>query len=52
MSGIIVIDPGHCGIDGVTNKDGILEKEINLDIVKILHITHVISIQEYRDSIN
>lgn len=31
-SGVIVIDPGHGGIDGGTNKDGILEKEINLDI--------------------
>lgn len=36
MSGIIVIDPGHGGIDGGTNKDGILEKEINLDIAKRL----------------
>ena len=35
-SGIIVIDPGHGGIDGGTNKDGILEKEINLDISKRL----------------
>ncbi len=35
-SGIIVIDPGHGGIDGGTNKDGILEKEINLDIGKRL----------------
>jgi len=29
-SGIIVIDAGHGGIDGGTNKDGILEKEVNL----------------------
>lgn len=35
-SGVIVIDPGHGGIDGGTNKDGILEKEINLDIGKKL----------------
>lgn len=35
-SGIIVIDPGHGGIDGGTNKEGILEKEINLDISKKL----------------
>lgn len=35
-SGIIVIDPGHGGIDGGTNKEGILEKEINLDIGKRL----------------
>ncbi len=32
QSGIIVIDPGHGGIDGGTVKGGILEKEINLDI--------------------
>lgn len=31
-SGIIVIDAGHGGIDGGTNKDGLLEKEVNLDI--------------------
>jgi len=35
-SGIIVIDPGHGGIDGGTNKDGILEKDINLSIAKKL----------------
>lgn len=35
-SGIIVIDPGHGGIDGGTNKEGVLEKEINLDIGKRL----------------
>lgn len=35
-SGIIVIDPGHGGIDGGTNKDGILEKEINLDVSRRL----------------
>lgn len=35
-SGIIVIDPGHGGIDGGTNKEGVLEKEINLDISKKL----------------
>lgn len=27
---IIVIDPGHGGIDGGTNKSGVLEKDINL----------------------
>jgi N-acetylmuramoyl-L-alanine amidase len=37
-SGIIVIDPGHGGIDGGTNKDGVLEKEINLDIGKKLKV--------------
>ncbi|NSW89547.1 MAG: N-acetylmuramoyl-L-alanine amidase [Firmicutes bacterium] len=37
-SGIIVIDPGHGGIDGGANKDGILEKEINLSISKKLRI--------------
>jgi N-acetylmuramoyl-L-alanine amidase len=37
-SGIIVIDPGHGGIDGGTNKDGILEKEINLGISKKLKV--------------
>ncbi|HEX2925971.1 MAG TPA: N-acetylmuramoyl-L-alanine amidase [Ruminiclostridium sp.] len=31
-SEIIVIDPGHGGVDGGTNKDGVLEKVINLDI--------------------
>lgn len=35
-SGIIVIDPGHGGIDGGTNIDGILEKEANLVISKII----------------
>lgn len=37
-SGIIVVDPGHGGIDGGTNKDGILEKEINLAVSKKLKI--------------
>lgn len=37
-SGIIVVDPGHGGIDGGTNKDGILEKEINLAVSKKLRI--------------
>lgn len=37
-SGVIVIDPGHGGIDGGTNKEGILEKEINLDIGKKLKL--------------
>ena len=31
-NGIIAIDPGHGGIDGGTNRNGILEKEINLAI--------------------
>lgn len=31
-SGIIVIDPGHGGIDGGTSHEGVLEKNINLDI--------------------
>lgn len=35
-SGIIVIDPGHGGIDGGTVKGGVLEKDINLDIGKKL----------------
>jgi N-acetylmuramoyl-L-alanine amidase len=35
-SGIVVIDPGHGGVDGGTNKDGILEKEVNLAIAKKL----------------
>ncbi len=35
-NGVIVIDPGHGGIDGGTSKDGVLEKEINLDIAKKL----------------
>lgn len=38
QSGIIVIDPGHGGIDGGTNKEGVLEKEINLDIGKKLKL--------------
>lgn len=32
QNGVIVIDPGHGGVDGGTNKDGILEKDANLDI--------------------
>jgi|GEM_PF-336453 len=36
QSGIVVIDPGHGGVDGGTNKDGILEKDINLAIAKKL----------------
>lgn len=35
-SGIVVIDPGHGGIDGGTNRDGILEKEVNLAVSKKL----------------
>lgn len=35
-NGVIVIDPGHGGIDGGTSRDGVLEKEINLDIAKKL----------------
>lgn len=35
-SGIVVIDPGHGGVDGGTNQDGILEKDINLAIAKKL----------------
>lgn len=35
-SGIIVIDAGHGGIDGGTNRDGLLEKEVNLVIAKKL----------------
>jgi N-acetylmuramoyl-L-alanine amidase len=31
-SGIIVVDPGHGGIDGGTSRNGVLEKNINLDI--------------------
>ncbi len=29
---VIVIDPGHGGIDGGASKDGLLEKDVNLDI--------------------
>jgi N-acetylmuramoyl-L-alanine amidase len=29
---VIVIDPGHGGIDGGTNREGLLEKNINLEI--------------------
>lgn len=35
-NGVIVIDPGHGGIDSGTAKQGILEKDINLDISKKL----------------
>lgn len=31
---VIVIDPGHGGIDGGTSKGGVIEKDINLDIAK------------------
>lgn len=31
-SAVIVIDPGHGGVDGGTNINGILEKDINLSI--------------------
>lgn len=33
---LIVLDPGHGGIDGGANKDGFLEKDINLEITKRL----------------
>ncbi len=36
QSGIVVIDPGHGGVDGGTNQDGILEKDINLAIAEKL----------------
>lgn len=32
--GVIVVDPGHGGIDGGTGYEGLLEKEINLSIAK------------------
>lgn len=35
-SGIIVIDPGHGGIDGGTCRGGILEKDVNLIVSKKL----------------
>lgn len=38
QKGIIVIDPGHGGIDGGTTKDGVIEKDINLDIAKKLKV--------------
>ncbi|HEX2944718.1 MAG TPA: divergent polysaccharide deacetylase family protein [Clostridia bacterium] len=38
QSGIIVIDPGHGGVDGGANRDGILEKDINLAIAKKLKL--------------
>lgn len=37
-SGIIVIDPGHGGVDGGTTKEGIFEKDINLDISQKLKL--------------
>jgi len=33
---VIVLDPGHGGIDGGTNTDGILEKDINLEVALAL----------------
>lgn len=36
QNGIIVIDPGHGGIDGGANIDGYLEKDTNLAIAKKL----------------
>jgi N-acetylmuramoyl-L-alanine amidase len=35
-NGIIVIDPGHGGIDGGASKGNLLEKDVNLDISKRL----------------
>lgn len=32
VNGVIVIDAGHGGIDGGANRDGILEKDINLTL--------------------
>lgn len=37
-TGIIVVDPGHGGIDGGTGAAGFLEKEINLSIAKKLKV--------------
>lgn len=37
-NGIIVIDPGHGGVDGGTSIEGILEKDINLDISQKLKL--------------
>jgi len=33
---VIVLDPGHGGIDGGTNTEGILEKDINLEVALVL----------------
>ena len=35
-SGLIIIDPGHGGIDGGAVKAGINEKDINLDVSKMI----------------
>lgn len=35
---LIVIDPGHGGVDGGTGGGGMLEKDINLDIAKKLRL--------------
>lgn len=32
QNGVIVIDPGHGGIDGGANRNGLLEKDVNLSI--------------------
>ena len=36
QNGVIMIDVGHGGIDGGTNRDGLLEKDINLLIAQKL----------------
>ena len=43
---LVVIDPGHGGIDGGTSSGGILEKNINLRMAHILR--RVLEINQYR----
>ena len=33
---LVVIDPGHGGVDAGCNKDGVLEKDINLEVAMLL----------------
>ncbi|HEY9062514.1 MAG TPA: N-acetylmuramoyl-L-alanine amidase [Pseudobacteroides sp.] len=38
-NGVIIVDPGHGGIDGGTSSNNLLEKDINLDIAKRVKAT-------------
>ncbi len=45
QNGIIIIDPGHGGIDGGTNRDGLLEKDINLLVA--LKLKDILELKDY-----